>query len=67
MYLFMEELKKAGFVKNLYEVYCCQCDQSKKIFLETLADFDEDYACDHCNKDLSVLQDVIVLYKVVSL
>lgn len=27
-YLFMEDLKKAGFVKNIYEVYCTQCKRS---------------------------------------
>lgn len=63
-YLFMEDLKKAGFVKNIYEVCCTQCGRSRGIFLETLTDFDEDSTCDSCNNLLSISQDIIVLYKV---
>ncbi len=63
-YLFMEDLKKAGFVRNLYEVYCMECGKSKGIFLNSLTDFDENYTCDFCNSDLSVSKDIIVLYKV---
>lgn len=63
-YLFMEDLKKAGFVKNIYEVYCMECGRSKGIFLETLTDFDENLICDFCSKSLSVSEDVIVLYRV---
>lgn len=60
----MEDLKKAGFVKNIYEVYCMECNKSKGIFLESLTDFDDNFACDFCNKPLSVFDDIIVLYKV---
>lgn len=63
-YLFMEDLKKAGFVNNLYEVYCMECGKSKGIFLESLSDFNDIYVCDFCNKKLSVSEDIIVLYKV---
>lgn len=64
-YFFMEDLKKEGFVTNIYEVYCKQCHKSKGIFLDTLTDFNEDYTCDFCNNSLSVLEDIIVLYKVI--
>ena len=63
-YLFMEDLKKVGFVKNIYEVYCMECNKSKGIFLESLTDFDDNLACDFCNESLSVSDDIIVLYKV---
>lgn len=63
-YFFMEDLKKQGFVKNIYEVYCKECNKSKGIFLESLTDFDEDFTCDFCNKSLSKSEDIIVLYKV---
>ena len=63
-YLFMEDLKKAGFVRNLYEVYCMECGRSKGIFLEALTDFSDDFTCDFCNKKLSASEDIIVLYKV---
>ena len=63
-YLFMEELKKYGFVKNIYEVFCSNCSTSKNIFIEVLNDFNNDYTCDFCNKSLSISNDIIVLYKV---
>lgn len=63
-YLFMEDLKKAGFVKNIYEVYCTQCGRSRSIFLETLTDFDGNFTCDSCNNPISISQGIIVLYKV---
>lgn len=63
-YLFMEDLKKLEFVKNLYEVYCMDCGRSKGIFLEALSDFDDNLTCDFCDKPLSVTEDIIVLYKV---
>ena len=64
-YFFMEDLKKAGFVKNLYEVYCMECGRSKGIFLEALSEFDNNFTCDFCNKPLTVSEDIIVLYKVI--
>lgn len=60
----MEDLKKAGFVKNIFEVYCMQCSKSKGIYLDALTDFDENFACDFCNNSLSASRDIIVLYKV---
>ena len=66
-YSFMEELKNLGFVKNVYEVYCTECGKSKGVFIESLSDFKIDMACDFCSKDLSVFEDVIVLYKVIQI
>ena len=60
----MEDLKKSGLVKNIYEVYCMECGKSKGIFLDALTDFDENFTCDFCSKPLSVSEDIIVLYKV---
>ena len=63
-YLFMEDLKKSGFVKNLYQVCCMECGKNKGKFLESLSDFDDIFTCDFCNKKLSISEDIIVLYKV---
>ena len=64
-YAMLEELKKQGFLKTIYEVYCFECSKSKGIFLESLEEFDPDWHCDFCNKPLSLENDIIVLYKVV--
>ncbi len=64
-YFFMEDLKKQGYVRNIYEVYCMNCNKSKGIFIDALTDFDSDSACDFCNKSLSPTEDIIVLYKVI--
>ena len=64
-YQILEGLKKQGFLINLYEVYCFDCSKSKGIFLESLEDFDPDWHCDFCDRQLSIDENIIVLYKVV--
>lgn len=64
-YKILEELKKQGYLTNLYEVYCFECNKSKGIFLDSLEKFELDWYCDFCGKSLSLGEDVIVLYKVV--
>ncbi len=64
-YQMLEGLKKQGFLINLYEVYCFDCNKSKGIFLESLEDFNPDWHCDFCDKQLSIDENIIVLYKVV--
>lgn len=66
-YKMLEELKRQGFLKNLYEVYCFDCNKSKGVFLESLEQFDSDLHCDFCDKRLSLEENIIVLYKVVKL
>lgn len=66
-YKILEELKRQGFLKNLYEVYCFECNKSKGIFLESLEEFDPDWYCDFCDKQLSLEENIIVLYKVVNI
>ena len=66
-YKILEELKRQGFLENLYEVYCFNCNKSKGIFLESLEEFNPDWYCDFCNKKLSLEENIIVLYKVVKI
>ena len=66
-YKMLEELKKQGFLENLYEVYCFDCNKSKGIFLESLEEFNPDWYCDFCGKKLSLEENTIVLYKVVKI
>lgn len=66
-YNILEELKEQGFLKNLYEVYCFDCNKSKGIFLDSLEQFNPDLYCDFCGKSLSLDENIIVLYKVVRL
>lgn len=65
-YHILEELKEQGFLTNLYEIYCFDCNKSTGIFLDSLVDFGDDRYCDFCNKHLS-LDNIIVLYKVISI
>lgn len=64
-YYILEELKKQGYLRNLYEIYCFDCNKSKGIFLDSLEQFDPDLYCDFCGKKLSIEENIIVLYKVV--
>lgn len=64
-YLMLDELKKQGFLVNLYEIYCFECNKSKGVFLDSLEEFDSDLYCDFCGNHLKVETNIIVLYKVV--
>ncbi|MBQ2884504.1 MAG: hypothetical protein IJE43_12145 [Alphaproteobacteria bacterium] len=64
-YAMLEDLKKQGYLVNLFEVYCFDCNKSKGLFLESLEQFDSDLYCDFCGKKLSLEENIIVLYKVV--
>ena len=64
-YQLLEKLKKQGFLIILYVVYCFDCNKSKGIFLESLEEFNPDWHCDFCEKQMSIDENIIVLYKVV--
>jgi hypothetical protein len=65
-YDILENLKKQGFLKNLYEIYCFDCDKSKCKYLESLGQFTPDLYCDFCGKHLSIEENIVVLYKVIN-
>ena len=64
-YQILEELKNQGFLSNLYEVYCFDCNKSKGIFLDSVMSFNPDMHCDFCDKNLTVEDNIVVLYKVI--
>lgn len=66
-YGILEELKKQGYLENLYEIYCFDCNKSKGIFFESLEQFTPDLYCDFCGRPLSLEDNIIVLYKVIRL
>lgn len=63
-YQFLEEIKKCGFLTNIYEIYCHDCGKSTGMFLESLDEFTDDKYCDYYGKNFSLEENVIVLYKV---
>lgn len=65
-YEMLEKLKGQGYLRNLYELYCFDCNKSKGIFFDSLEMFDPDKYCDFCGKHLTLEDNIIVLYKVVS-
>ena len=65
-YKILESLKQDGYLENLYEIYCFDCNRSKGIFIDSLEKFDSDFYCDFCGNHLSIEKNIIVLYKVVS-
>ena len=66
-YEILEELKTQGFLSNLYEVYCFDCNKSKGVFLESLEEFNPDWYCDFCDRKLTLADNIIVLYKVIKI
>lgn len=66
-YHILEELKKQGYLIHWYEVYCYDCNKSTGVFLDTPRKFNPEQYCDYCGKQLSVDENLIVLYKVVAI
>lgn len=62
----LEELKKEGFLANLYEIYCHDCGKSTGKFIDSLEEFEEDLYCDFCGRHFTLEENVIVLYKVIN-
>lgn len=67
VYQILERLKTEGFLNVIYEVYCRKCSKSKGIFINSISEFNSDWHCDFCNNHLNAMDNLIVLYKVVSL
>ena len=66
-YFILEELKKQGFLVHWYEVYCHNCNRSTGVFLDTPRKFNPDQCCSYCDSQMSIGENLIVLYKVVKL
>lgn len=66
-YQILEELKNEGFLTNLYEIYCHDCNKSTGKFLDSLEEFNPEAYCDKCDADFTLEKNLIVLYKVVSI
>ena len=64
-YQFLEALRKDGFLVNMYEIYCHDCDRSTGKFLDSLEEFRAETYCEVCDRLLTLEENVIVLYKVV--
>lgn len=65
VYVLLEELKHEGYLEYLFEIYCFECNKSTGLFIDSLSDFKADTYCDFCNHELNVMDNIIVLYKVV--
>ena len=64
-YIILDELKEQGFLVHLYEIYCHECNRSTGLFLDTPRRFNPDQCCDYCGKQMTLEENLIVLYKVV--
>jgi Fe2+ or Zn2+ uptake regulation protein len=64
-YKFLECLKGQGYLKNLYEVYCFECNKNNGKYLESLEQFSPNLCCNFCGKHLSLDSNILVLYKVI--
>lgn len=68
-YLFLEGMKAAGFVRNMYEIYCSDCEEGTGVFRERLTGPTclLECTCGRCGKKLSITKDIIVLYQVIGI
>ena len=64
-YEFLEELRKQGFLQQIYEIYCSNCGKHKGKILSSISEFNPEFHCDYCGTHLNPVDNLIVLYKVV--
>lgn len=64
IYKFLVELEKQNVLKSYYELCCSQCQKSmgSVVLFDELPDFCE---CESCHAQLSILENVILTYKVI--
>lgn len=63
-YKILEYIKKEGYITNIYEIYCFDCDHTKK-FISSITQFKDNTYCDCCGKKLEFDNNIVVLYKVI--
>ncbi|WP_308640321.1 response regulator [Paenibacillus nuruki] len=64
IYKILENIRRLGSISVYYEVYCNSCHEFTGIGYETINKIPEYSECEHCGKELNLLKDIVVIYKV---
>ena len=63
-YIILNELVKNDLLTIAYEIYCSECDKFKNDIYDSLNEIPENISCEYCGKDIDIMKDVIVVFKV---
>ena len=63
-YIILNELVKNDLLTIAYEIYCSECDKSQNDIYDSLNEIPENIYCEHCGKDIDIMKDAIVVFKV---
>ncbi|WP_179874624.1 response regulator [Bacillus toyonensis] len=63
-YNLLDEIEKTKIIKRNFEIYCNKCQRYTGEIYESLNDIPDNLICDTCDRELSLFNNIIVVYKV---
>ena len=63
-YIILNELVKNDLLTIAYEIYCSECDKFQNDIYDSLYEIPENISCEYCGKDIDIMKDAIVVFKV---
>ena len=63
-YIILNELVKNDLLTIAYEIYCSECDKFQNDIYDYLNEIPENISCEYCGKDIDIMKDAIVVFKV---
>ena len=63
-YIILNELVKNDLLTIAYEIYCSECDKFQNDIYDSLNEIPENISCKYCSKDINIMKDAIVVFKV---
>lgn len=63
-YIILNELVKNDLLTIAYEIYCSECDKFQNDIYDSLNEIPENISCEYCGKDIDIMKDAIVVFKV---
>ncbi|MBM6820685.1 hypothetical protein [Clostridium saudiense] len=63
-YIILNELVKNDLLTIAYEIYCSECDKFQNDIYDSLNEIPKNICCEYCGKDIDIMKDAIVVFKV---
>ncbi|MCL2323057.1 MAG: hypothetical protein FWC47_13265 [Oscillospiraceae bacterium] len=60
VYRILYELSNIGILEINYEIFCEECNHFRGIIYRSIASIPDDLICDNCNKEITILDYVVV-------
>lgn len=63
-YIILNELVKNDLLTIAYELYCSECDKFQNDIYDSLNEIPKNICCEYCGKDIDIMKDAIIVFKV---